>query len=139
MRHQAFISSLASILLGFWYLVAIVGLDVHTDHHDGEVFVVSLLGPTDCESLHPDDQCHCFEHHHGECHDDDEDCENEICWISLTGDGFESACDFTPALVSLEVIDTPVPDFVNSDNSYSSNGPDDPPRVRLANLCVLRV
>lgn len=139
MRHATFISALASILLAFWYLAAIVGLDVHVDHHDGEVFVVSLLSRTDCESLHPEDECHCLEHHRGLCHDDDEDCENEISLISITGDGFDFICDFTPLFVALEVIDTPSAPFSTSVCSYSLSVPDDPPRLRLQSYCVLRV
>jgi len=139
MKHATVISALASLLLCFWYLTAIVGLNIHFDHHDGEIYVVSLLGHTDCESLHPEDECHCLEHHHGHCHSDDEDCENDISLLSLTGDGFDFVCDFTPVFNALMTIETPVVFTQGFDHTYSFQISEDPPREHLRSLCVLRV
>lgn len=139
MNRSTIISALASLLLCFWYLAAIVGIDVHVDHHDGDIYVVSLLGRTDCESLHPDDECHCMDHLHGHCHEHDEDCENDVSLLSLTGDGFDLVCDLAPVLSSLMTVETPVNLFKGFEDLYGifvSNGP---PRERLRNLCVLRV
>jgi len=94
-------------MIVFFYLAATVGIDVHVNHHDGEVFVVSLLESTDCNSLHPEDVCHCVEHLHHHCHEDDEDCEDEISVVSLTGDGYGFAVDFAPAMVLLCFSESP--------------------------------
>jgi len=133
------IVSFVSILLTFMYLGATVGFDIHTDHHDGEVFVVSLLGHTDCESIHPDDVCHCLEHHNGHCHNDDEDCENEISVISLTGDGFDLVVDCTPlefllCTTRFQNVDVSCPGFFDTLKFIDTS-----PRQYLNNLCVLRV
>jgi len=139
MKRTAFISTLASLLLCFWYMAAIVGLDIHIDHHDGEVYIVSLLARTDCESLHPEDECHCLEHHHGHCHSDDEDCENDVSLLSLTGDGFDLVFDFIPVLTPLMTVVTPAVLDWGSVCSYSFHISEDPPREHLRSLCVLRV
>jgi len=139
MKRKTLISVVASLLLSFWYMTAIVGLDVHVDHHNGEIYVVSLIGHTDCESLHPEDHCHCLEHHHGHCHAHDEDCENDISLISLTGDGFDFVCDLSPILISLMTIETPIVSENSLDNHYFFSISDDPPREHLRSLCVLRV
>jgi len=139
MKVKNHISNTASLLVALWYVAAIVGLDIHTNHHDGEVFVVSLLGHTDCESLHPTDKCHCMEHHHGLCHEHDEDCENETVFVSLTGDGFDSTFDFTPIPVSIATFDTPAVEKAGFCVSYFYIDCEDPPRERLRSLNVLRV
>lgn len=140
MKGGNIISALASMLLVFWYLTGIVGLDVHVDNHDGDVFVVSLLGHTDCESLHPENKCHCMDHHHGLCHKEDEDCENYIGLISLTGDGFECICDLAPAVTPLMTsAHAPASEDVPLKSSYPVISSDSPPLERLECFCVLRV
>lgn len=143
MKCETIISALASLLLCSWYLTAIVGLDIHVDHHDGEIYVVSLLADFDCESLHPEDECHCIDHHHGHhhglCHSEDNDCENDISVLSLTGDGFDFVCDLTPFLYVLMSIETPVQIEKGFANTFSSPICEDPPRELLRSLCVLRV
>lgn len=139
MKCKAVISTLFSVLLSVWYMAAIIGLDVHIDHHDGEIFVVSLLGRTDCESLHPEDVCHCVEHHHGHCNSQDEDCENEIGVITVTGDGYDFVCDFVQAPVIVpDVASVPASDFA-APLRVETVSFETPPRERLSNLCVLRV
>lgn len=139
MNTKSVISVAACALLSVWYLAAIVGFDVHTDHHEDEVYVVSLLGRTDCESLHPEDVCHCLEHQCGHCHADDEDCENEISILSLTGDGFELVCDFQFCGLAIRTIDTVCDNsFVRCDHVESISCVP-PPRESLSRFCVLRV
>jgi len=138
MKFEGLISAAVSLLMAFWYVAVIVGLDVHIDHHDDRVFVVSLLGHTDCESLHPDDKCHCMEHHQGNCHEHDEDCENDIVIISLTGDGFNFVSDFTPATVQTLTFETPAVERSDFNRIYSFTDCEDPPREYLRKLCVLR-
>jgi len=139
MKGKSAISSVVSLLLCIWYLTAIVGIDIHTNHHDGDVFVVSLLGRTDCESLHPDDVCHCVEHHCGNCHSDDEDCENEISLITLTGDGSDIVFDFAPDMTGFAEILTPVILEIGFCTKRMTLPFTNPPRQHLKSLCVLRV
>jgi len=139
MLRRQFISFVASLLLSVWYLMAVVGFDVHYDHHDEEVFIVSLLCRTDCESIHPLDECHCIDHHLGQCHSDDEDCENEISILSLTGDGHNYVCDYVPSSVYLMTVDTPIVFIDPIGNSHNSFLHESPPRERLRRICILRV
>lgn len=91
MKASGLIRALCGIAICCCYLSAVVGYDIHVDHHDGTVFVVSLLERTDCAHLHPEDECHCIEHSQGECEADDEDCENLTATISITG----THCDYS--------------------------------------------
>jgi len=136
-RH--FISSLLSFTLMALFLTATVGIDVHINHHDGEVFVVSLLGRTDCESLHPEDVCHCLEHHCGHCNANDEDCEDYISVISLAGDGFDLVMDFSPTAFFVCSIGSPVAGENYTDIALNVRYRDTSPRQYLNSLCVLRV
>lgn len=133
------ISAVASALLSIWYLTAIVGIDIHVDHHDGKVYVVSMLAHTDCESLHPGDECHCLEHHSGLCHGDDEDCENLVSFLSVTGDGFHFTCHFAPATFLQTAAWTPAPFLAAPDHFCPHRSFHAPPREHLNSLCVSRV
>ncbi len=59
-----------SCLMALWYLVSVVGLNVHTCSGTGEVFVSSLAAGTSCEVIHPshgnhsEQNCCCCEHEH---------------------------------------------------------------------------
>ncbi|MCQ2182203.1 MAG: hypothetical protein MJY89_02205 [Bacteroidales bacterium] len=139
MKRVTIISVLADLFLCFWYLASIVGIDIHVDHHDGETYVASLLGRTDCENLHPEDECHCVDHHHGCCDGQDEDCENVISVLSLTGDGFDFVCDLAPVTSPLMTIGTVPVMETGSEEIYSYHSFGGPPRERLRSLCVLRV
>lgn len=139
MKLNSFITTFVSTILLFVYLTAIVGFDVHTDHHDGEVFVVSLLGHTDCESLHPEDLCHCLEHHHGHCDADDEDCEDEVSAVTLTGDGYDLECDLTPVVVALCSTRSPIHCRTLCGTHRCAESPDTPPDRYPDCLCVLRL
>lgn len=139
MEGKGLIKSIFSAFLCCCYLTAIVGFDTHVDHHDGEVFVVSLLEPSDCESLHPDKACHCFEHEHGNCHDDDEDCENISNFLSLTG--MHSGLHFSlqPAFIPVPFLMTPVHDVMAESSSFDRPSVKSPPGEVLSQFCVLRV
>ena len=139
MKGKTLISTITGFLLCFWYLVAIVGIDVHIDHHGGGVFVVSLLCPTDCESIHPEDVCHCVEHHHGRCAADDEDCENEICIISITGDGSDFVCNLAPESFPAHLSRIEPQIQARCDVSRIPAALTGPPREHLMDMCVLRV
>jgi len=140
MKGKNVISAIASILLCISYLTSIVGIDIHINHHDGNVFIASLLCHLDCESLHPDDICHCSEHENGHCDADDEDCENEVCAISITGDGFNDSIIIPIAETSAPMSFIPV--FVRRTGINFHDTPffiPHPPGEYLENLCVLRV
>lgn len=139
MNAKGLIRSICSVLLCCCYLAAIVGFDVHVDHHDGEVFVVSLLSGTDCESIHPEDVCHCFEHEHGCCHEDDEDCENIVDVLSLTGTHGDFSFVLSPDLGLVSVVGTPCSTLQTVSFPDTRTTVNAPPRQSLSLFCVLRV
>lgn len=133
------LKSIAGVLVCLIYLAGIVGFDIHIDHHDGHVFVVSLLQHTDCESIHPDDVCHCCAHHHGDCHEDDEDCENIIEHLDITGAGDHQNIQTAPDNI---IVDLGVGVAVNTVKTRVNRiftKVSDPPREHLSRICVLRV
>ena len=89
------ILSLVSALVSALYLFAIVGFDIHIDHHCNEVYVVSLLASLDCESIHPEDECHCCDHHHGA---DEDDCDNLVEALEFAGDPAQTVLSLSPAV-----------------------------------------
>lgn len=83
-------------LLVVWYLVGIIGFDMHTCNGSGRSFVVAFFEGMTCEDIHPEHACSpssccanehshgCCGHAHGEAaagnHDDCQHCEG----ISIT-------------------------------------------------------
>ena len=133
MRKGNIIQALCCLLLCSCYLMAVVGFDVHTDHHDDRTYVVSLLSNISCEKIHPEDDCAC-----GDC--DHDDCEDESDYLTVTGSGdFLQQSVPVPAVMACEVI---VPESAISAPAFSAplaRPFRSPPRVVLNSLCVLRV
>lgn len=91
-------TSFAAMLLGLWYLLSVMGFDVHTCATSGKVFIATVASGFTCEDLHPEHHVHgachsgCACHHH-ESHDDDSDtqfdvkscCSDDFHAILLTG------------------------------------------------------
>lgn len=123
------------------YLAGVVGFDIHVDHHDHHAYVVSLLSKIDCEDIHPEEHCHCCDHHHGDCDADDEDCENFVEHLEITGCDDDSHADLVP-MVAVQVM--PVVASVNIIPEFCSEPTDVDdfalqPRELLSQNCVLRV
>lgn len=55
---KAWSSAVAAVLLAAWYLLSVVGLDVHRDLEHGRTYVVCGLTGGDCEAIHPEHHCH---------------------------------------------------------------------------------
>lgn len=133
MKKGNFIQAVSCIFLCCWYLVSIVGLDIHTDHHDNRTYVVSLLSGISCENIHPEDHCACQDCTH------DNDCEDESDFLTVTGTaGSLQPVNFVPAAT---VCPAPVPDIQRLPEAPVPAGCPfkSPPRVLLNSLCVLRV
>lgn len=133
MRKGSIIQALCCILLCGWYLMSVVGFDIHTDHHDDCTYVVSLLSNLSCENIHPEDECGCEDCDH-------DDCEDESDYLVITGSGNSLQQSVpVPAVMICEAI---IPEsFVSApvvsaplERAFKS-----PPRVLLNSLCVLRV
>lgn len=150
--------SAAGLMMCLVYLAGVVGFDIHTDHHEGRTYVVSLLSDTSCEKIHPDDICHCCEHHHhhdahsdvngptcegeGFCAEED-DCQDTADFLDITGDGFDAQhTHFEPAAGFAFYMVSPACDIIPG-IPYASQllrpGSFSPPRVLLSRICVLRV
>lgn len=59
------ITSLTAMLLVIWYSLSVIGFDVHTCSGSGETYVVTVLGGTTCEDIHPEhrkEACSCCYH-----------------------------------------------------------------------------
>lgn len=83
---QKRIIKVVSFALAIWYLLCVVGFDVHTCCHSGKSFVSSLVVGVTCDDIHPESGC-CHDSccgHHGlagrKC------CTDDIRILSLTGD-----------------------------------------------------
>jgi len=129
----------ASLLLCLWYIMAIAGLDIHSDRHDSRTYVVSLLEGISCEVIHPEDECVCCHSHETEEGISTFDCTNDIHLLSLAG--FEHHGFSSIQLFQIEgteyssVIPEPLccAHFIERSVFHS------PPRSELNKLCVLRV
>ena len=63
-------TSLTAIMLVIWYSLRVIGFDVHTCRDSGESYVVTVLGGTACEDIHPEHDikdCPCCHHGHDSC------------------------------------------------------------------------
>lgn len=91
-----------SAVMALWYLVGIMGFDVHSCTVTGDVFVQPVLAGMTCDDVHPDHDCaghgSCCGHSHSCCHshgqksettlsDDSslECCTNEIEVLDVSG------------------------------------------------------
>ena len=127
--------SVSAILLAVWYLCAIVGFDIHTDHLHGRVYVVPMFAGLSCEAIHPEEACHC--HVSGEC-DEDEDCSNEMEYISIVDTCPLLSVDFTPVFSWSRVVGTDEALCGSSRRSSDGFGPATSREI-LSDICILRV
>ena len=81
-RHiKGWSSALAAVMLATWYLLSVVGLDVHQDREHGATYVVCGLTGGNCEAIHPEHHCHDCDHDHdadGACMDDEDCCSDDF-------------------------------------------------------------
>ena len=71
-RIRTWSTAVTAVLLAAWYLLSVVGLNVHADREHGRTYVVCSLSGGDCEAIHPEHHCHdhaCAGH----------DCESAAC------------------------------------------------------------
>lgn len=79
-RHiKGWSSALAAVLLAAWYLLSVVGLDVHQDREHGATYVVCGLSGGNCEVIHPEHHCHDCDHDaDGACMDGEDCCSDDF-------------------------------------------------------------
>lgn len=85
MKNRNIIKFLSFAMI-VWYVLCVMGFDIHTCRHSGKTYMVSLVAATECADIHPDMQCNV---HSADCHCDDvcKDgcCSDDIKVLSLTG------------------------------------------------------
>ena len=138
---------LVSALLAVWYMVAVVGIDIHHDGHENHTYVVPLLVGTSCSVIHPGVDCSCHHHHHHHdicCENEaegpqwDDCCTNEVEVVSLSGEDRQPLV--LAAFVKLfSTVLLPEPDFVCCSVRSSSPVMAIHGRDSLAKNCILRV
>lgn len=144
MKKGSIIQAIFCVLLCSWYLMSVVGFDIHTDHHDSRTYVVSLLSNTSCESIHPGDECACeHHHHHHDCGEEGINCNHDDCddsadFLDVTGTDTADLTALAPAAAFCYVA-VPAPAEPTSIFAPAASAFRAPPRVLLNNLCVLRV
>lgn len=132
-----------SCLMALWYLVSVVGLNVHTCSGTGEVFVKSLVAGTSCEMIHPSHGCHsedacccCCEHE--QAHDAEEGlsqkdcCDNEAVMLVHNGCTEDSillsqlmaqALDMNCIAPEIFALQSPAKDFIQRKISEPDSSP----------------
>ena len=61
---------ICSVLLVFWYLMSVIGFNVHTCSGESHSFVTTFIDGVTCADIHPEHHCG-SDHHHS---DESEDC-----------------------------------------------------------------
>ena len=46
-------TSIAAVLFGLWYLLSVIGFDVHTCTSSGETYIATVASGFSCEDIHP--------------------------------------------------------------------------------------
>ena len=104
------------LLVMAMYLLAIVGIDIHSDYEHGHTYVISALSDNSCENIHPEHHCH---DHHGagcsetSCISDEVCCED--CFLIL-----HSATNVVPD-ISVNAPERPVT-HISSGGSPAATG-----------------
>ena len=78
------VSVVSAALLACWYLLSVVGLDVHQDREHGRTYVVCGIAGGDCEVIHPHVHCRDADAE-GECRSDEEGCSDNFEAVPAVG------------------------------------------------------
>lgn len=89
---------IAAFAILMWYLVSLVGLDIHRDIEHGHIYVVPAWMAQSCETIHPHVHCHdCDGCHEGEecchtdgCEEDEDCCTDDFESVTITGTDSDS-------------------------------------------------
>ena len=114
-------AKITAVLLLVWYLMSIIGFDVHTCRGSGDCFIVTFVDGYECEDIHPEHHClksSCCSHSHSCCeHEDRVSVKAESCCssdyqvLALTGimsfdkDSDEVVTAIHPTSVYLNIIE----------------------------------
>ena len=75
---------ICSVLLVLWYLMSVIGFNVHTCSGEGHSFVTTFIDGVTCADIHPEHHCD-DEHHCCEAEEHDDCCTDDFQVLSLTG------------------------------------------------------
>ena len=136
-----FLVKFTAVLMTLFYMVAVGGFDVHSDHESGQVYFRLLSAGISCDAVHPDAPCH---HNHTDgCEEEEDCCSDNIFVLSITGDDSSSDDSHIMPEVSFCAI-TPCISF-ESGQSFREKIPaicfprGIPPKLLLHEICVMRV
>ena len=135
----------ASVLVAIWYLIAVVGFDIHNCSDNGRVYIEPLIAGISCDDIHPDTPCGCGHCHEAgcHCHEDEDCCSDTIEYLQLSGDNTQISYVPDVAVISLF---TNVP--ISKEQSYTDNrsiilmaetAPPGTMSPDILDYCVLRV
>ena len=138
---RGFLVKFTAVLMTLFYMVAVGGFDVHSDHESGQVYFRLLSAGISCDAVHPDAPCH---HNHAEgCEEEEDCCSDNIFVLSITGDDSSSDdlqisprvsfCAVTPC-ISLKSVQP------STEKNPSLCPPGAvPPKLLLHRICIMRV
>lgn len=91
---------LFSALLLAWYLMSIIGFDVHTCSRDGSSSIATFISGLTCADIHSE-HSGCGDDHHCACEDEHDDCcKDDFKCLMITGvpsyDDYDFVDDFKP-------------------------------------------
>ena len=142
---------MVSLLLCLWYVISLVGFDIHRCGDDGHTYVALLTSDISCSSLHPQTPCHhhgeaccgcCCEDHHDGCDEEEDCCSDEIERILLSGDGSDISISVPiPVFTCISITSACTRGVPPGGRSHVWDVSADPPlsQVDLSELCILRV
>ena len=116
------LTSFAAVLLVLWYLLSVIGFDVHTCASSGDTFIATVASGFSCDDIHPEHHSHktcksCCECHHHEQEPDESSasfgvkscCTDDFQVIALTGTRAYESYD------CLDVFSDTVVEYVGTD------------------------
>lgn len=103
-RIKAWSSAVAAVLLALWYLLSVVGLDVHRDLEHGRTYVVCGLTGGDCEAIHPEHHCHDCDDSEGECLSGEDCCSDDFEAVLSVGGAPDAPAVPASTLIGVAVL-----------------------------------
>lgn len=140
---KKFCTKYLSVILSVWYVMSIIGFDIHSCVSTGEKFVTTAIQGVSCEDVHPDHSCaahgsHCCGHDHpAPCDNginEPECCTNDLLVLEVTGanqqyNEYNPEAQMMPACLLAEQV-SPVSEYsysqINDDRGLPDrvSGPD---------------
>ena len=139
-RIRTWSTAVAAVLLAAWYLLSVVGLDVHADREHGRTYVVCSLFGGDCDAIHPDHHCHDCGAEEGECLSGEDCCSDDFEAVLSVGGA--PGAPAVPAATLIGVAVLPVapacPVLRRPNHILKAHAPPPGGGDLLTRICVLR-